>query len=114
MQQLPFHDGMSATVAVGGGTSNPFSVRNSLRQRCTIAPTLFILYFELIIDRWLSQCQVAGVEVQFKMGGKLIGERARKPMQALLYCQSSCLQMMLLWCAPVERIWCWLPEYLMK
>ena len=40
---------MSATVTVGGGTSNPFSVRNGSRQWCTIAPALFILYFGLVL-----------------------------------------------------------------
>ena len=47
------HDGMSATVTAGGGKSESFSVWNGLRQECTIAPTLFILYFGLVIDRWL-------------------------------------------------------------
>ena len=107
------HDGMSATVTVGGGRSEPFSVRNGLRQGCTIAPTLFILYFGLVIDRWLNRCQTAGVEVQFKLGVGGWLEREQRD-QALLYCWSACLQMVLLWCAPVERMWCWLPEYLMK
>ena len=70
------HVGMSATVTVGGWTSKSFSVQNGLCQGCVIAPTL---YFGLVIDRWLSQCQTAGVEVEFKMGGRLIGERTRRP-----------------------------------
>ena len=48
------HDGMSATVTVGGGKSEPFSVWNGLCQGCTITLTLFILYFGLVIERWLS------------------------------------------------------------
>ena len=75
---------MSATVTVGGGRSEPFSVRNGLRQGCTIAPTLFILYFGLVIDRWLDRCQAAGVEVQFKLGGRLIGERTKRPSSFVL------------------------------
>ena len=35
------HDGMSATVTVGGGWSEPFLVQNGLRQGCTIAPTVY-------------------------------------------------------------------------
>ena len=73
------HDGMSATVTAGGGRSEPFSVRNGLCQGCTIVPTLFILYFSFVIDRWLSRYQAVGVEVQFKLGGKLVGERTRRP-----------------------------------
>ena len=83
------HDGMSATVTAGGGRSEPFSVCNGLRQGCTIAPTLFILYFSsFVIDRWLSQCQAAVVEVQFKLGGKLVGERTRRPSSFVM---SECL-----------------------
>ena len=93
------HDGMSATVTVGGGRSEPFSVRNGLRQGCTIAPTLFILY----------RCQAAGVEVQFKLGGRLVGERTKRPSSFVL---SECL--FADDAALVERMWCWLPEYLMK
>ena len=44
-----FHDGMVASVVVGGKEAASFEVRNGLRQGCTIAPTLFILYFELVI-----------------------------------------------------------------
>ena len=82
------HDGMSATVTVRGGKSEPFSVQNGLHQGCTIAPILFILYFGLVIDRWLSQCQAVGVEVQFRLGGKLVRERTRRPSSFVL---SECL-----------------------
>ena len=82
------HDGMSATVTAGSGRSEPFSVCNGLCQGCTIAPTLFILYFSFVIDKWLSQCQAAGVEVQFKLGGKLVGERTRRPSSFVM---SKCL-----------------------
>ena len=67
-----FHDGIVATVA-------PFQVRNGLRQGCMIAPTLFILYFELVIQCWQSHCDAAGIEVLYKVGGKLVEERTRRP-----------------------------------
>ena len=73
-----FHDGMVTTVAVGGEEAPPFQVRNGLCQGCTIAPTLFILYFELVIQCWLSCCDAAGFEVLYKVGGKLVGERTRR------------------------------------
>jgi len=53
-----FYDGIAATVLVSGVDAPPFEVRNG----CTIAPTLFILYFE----------HTLGIEV---LGGKLVGER---------------------------------------
>jgi len=57
------HEGMFVTVTIRGGRSEPFSVQNGLHQGCTIAPTLFIMYFSLVIDIWSSLCQVAGIEV---------------------------------------------------
>jgi len=65
------------TLTVGGGESEPFLVQNGLRQGCTLASTLFILYFGLVIDRWLNRCQAGDLVVQFKLGGKLVGERTR-------------------------------------
>ena len=86
MQSL--HDGISATVTVGGGRSEPFFIQNGLRQGCTIAPTLFILYFGLVIDSQCGWCTVVGVKVQFKLGGKLVEERTRRPNSFVL---SECL-----------------------
>ena len=63
---------------------------------------------------WLSRCNVAGVEVQFKLGGRLVGERTRRPNSFVL---SKCLfadDAALVCCAPVERIWCWLSVRLMR
>ena len=37
-----------------------------------------------MIDRWLDRCQVAGVEVQFKLGGRLVGERTKRPSSFVL------------------------------
>ena len=37
-----------------------------------------------MIDRWLSQCHIAGVQVQFKLGGKLVGERTKRPSYFVL------------------------------
>ena len=105
------HDGMSATVTVGGGKSEPFSVRNGMV--CIKGAPSLLFCLSLVIDRWLSRCQAVGVEVQFRLGGRLVGERTRRPSFFVLS-QSVCLQMMLPWCALVKMIWSWLSGYLMK
>ena len=46
------YDGMEAEVTIGGCTSATFSVTNGLRQGCTIAPTLFALYLNRVIECW--------------------------------------------------------------
>ena len=54
-----------------------------------------------------------GMSATVTVGGR-VGERTTARSQALLYCKHACLQVMLLWCAPAERILFWLPGYLMK
>ena len=86
-----FHEGMLATVNVCGEKSSPISVTNGLHQGCTIAPTLFILYLELVIQYWCSHCQAIEIEMQYQIGGKLVEERTRRPLFLLRH--SVCLQM---------------------
>ena len=83
-----FYEGMLAIVTVCGEESSPFSVTNSLCQGCTIVPTLFILYLELVIQCWRSCCRAIGIEVQYRIGGKLVGERTRRPLS---FTVSECL-----------------------
>ena len=45
-----FHEDMQAEVKVGGALSESFAVRNGLRQGCTLAPTLFNLYFSAVVS----------------------------------------------------------------
>ena len=46
-----FHEGMHAEVRVGSTVTYTFEVRNGLRQGCTLAPTLFNIYF--LVLWWL-------------------------------------------------------------
>ena len=73
------HDGMQAEVTIDGYVTPEIEVQNGLRQGCTIAPTLFNLYFNLVIESWRQRCQTFGVDVLYKCNGKLVGERTRRP-----------------------------------
>ena len=44
-----FHVGMQPMVRVGASVSHNFEVYNGLRQGCTLAPTLFNLYFSAVV-----------------------------------------------------------------
>ena len=76
------HEGMKAEVTVDNASTPEIEVTNGLRQGCTIAPTLFNLYFNLVMDQWRKRVQPFGVEVLYKCGGKLVGERTRRPVKA--------------------------------
>ncbi len=47
-----------------------------------LAPTLFNLYFNLVIGQWRERCIEFGVNILYKCGGKLVGERTRRPLTA--------------------------------
>ena len=73
------HDDMKAEVTVNGQLSPDFEVKNGLRQGCVVAPSLFNLYFNLVINQWQKKCADFGVDILYKCSGKLVGERTRKP-----------------------------------
>ena len=73
-----FHVGMQAEVRVGASLSGSFEVKNGLRQGCTLAPTLFNIYFSAVVASWRDGCAEAGVDVLFRHGRKLVGDRTVK------------------------------------
>ena len=44
-----FHDGMKASVREGSATSIPFQVTTGTKQGCIIAPTLFSIFFSMML-----------------------------------------------------------------
>ena len=45
-----FHDGMNATVREGSDKSQPFGVTSGTKQGCVLAPTLFSIFFSLMLQ----------------------------------------------------------------
>ena len=73
-----FHDGMQAEIRVGDTTTDKIKVLNGLRQGCTLAPSLFNLYFNAMMSAWRAKCPEAGVTIRYKHGRKLVGDRTAK------------------------------------
>ena len=73
-----FHEGMHAEVRVGSTVTDRFEVRNGLRQGCTLAPTLFNIYFSAMVADWCNRNSGAGVSVLYKHGRKLVGDCTAK------------------------------------
>ena len=70
-----FHEGMHAVVRTG---TDSIEVWNGLRQGCTLAPTLFNIYFSAMVANWRDGSLQAGVSVKFKHGRKFVGDRTAK------------------------------------
>lgn len=56
-----FHHDMTAVVRVDKVLTDPFGVNCGLRQGCTLAPTLFSMYFAAVVDSWRQECSKAGI-----------------------------------------------------
>ena len=57
-----FHSRMSAIVQCGDVVTDPISVRNGLRQGCTMAPLLFNTFMWAVVARWRERIRdVPGV-----------------------------------------------------
>ena len=69
---------MHAEVRVGSTVTDRFEVRNGLRQGCTLAPTLFNIYFSAMVVDWCNRISGAGVSVLYKHGRKLVWDRTAK------------------------------------
>ena len=68
-----FHGLMHAEVRVGLTVTDRFEIRNRLWQGCTLAPTLFNIYFSAMVADWHNRSSGAGVSVLYKHGRKLVG-----------------------------------------
>ena len=74
-----FHDGMSAELKVNGELQEgEISVSNGLRQGCTMVPTLFNLFFNLVMEMWRNLCSEDGVTMLYNVDGHLVGSRSKK------------------------------------
>ncbi|CAG4946438.1 unnamed protein product [Colias eurytheme] len=65
-----FHDDMRCCVAVGGEQSDYFSVSCGVKQGCVLAPTLFAIYFAVVIKDCIEMAPV-GIRIRFRTDGKL-------------------------------------------
>ena len=62
-----FHDNMKGTVSYNGATSEPFEIRSGVKQGCVLAPTLFSIFFSVM----LSYASTEGVHLHTRSDGKL-------------------------------------------
>ena len=65
-----FHDDMKGIVSYDGETSEPFVIKNGVKQGCVLAPTLFGIFFSLLLRFAFSRSE-DGVYLHTRSDGKL-------------------------------------------
>ena len=80
------HKDSVASVRAYGKTSREFSVSAGVRQGCILAPTLFNIYFDVVIRMALEEHQRRGrgVRMAYLHEGKLIGNRKKLQWETLV------------------------------
>ena len=52
---ISFHQGMKATVKFDGSTSESFEIKNGVKQGCVLAPTLFGIFFAVLLHHVFNE-----------------------------------------------------------
>ena len=69
-----FHHNMTARVNVNGSLSEAVSVDNGVKQGDITAPTLFSIYFAVMLEHAFKYCDI-GVYIRFRTSGKVFNLR---------------------------------------
>lgn len=65
-----FHIDMKGTVQFNGSTSNPFDIRCGVKQGCILAPTLFGIFFSLLLKHAFGSA-TEGIYLHTRSDGRL-------------------------------------------
>ena len=65
-----FHTNMHSTVLFDGATSEPFPVCSGVKQGCVLAPTLFGIFFSMLLRHAFEDC-FEGVNIHTRADGNL-------------------------------------------
>lgn len=66
-----FHKDMHSTVCFDGGTSDAFPVSSGVKQGCVLAPTLFGIFFSMLLHYAFADCE-EGIYIRSRTDGKLL------------------------------------------
>ena len=83
---MSFHDGMMGTVQYDGSSSDPFPIKSGVKQGCVLAPTLFGIFFSLLL-RYAFHESDDGIFLHTRSDGNLFNLarlRAKTKVQQVL------------------------------
>ena len=66
-----FHNNMKGTVNYDGATSEPFDIHSGVKQGCVLAPTLFSIFFSMMLS-YAFKTSTEGVFLNTRADGKLV------------------------------------------
>ena len=69
-----FHEDMQGTVQYDGSSSDPFPISSGVKQGCVLAPTLFGIFFSLLLSYAFNQSE-DGVYLHTRSDGSLYNLR---------------------------------------
>ena len=67
---MSFHEDTHGTVRFDGSSSEPFPIRNGVKQGCVLAPTLFGIFFSVLLSYAFKQSD-DGIYLHTRSDGKL-------------------------------------------
>lgn len=73
------HDGMEAWICFNGELSEPIPVENGVKQGDLLAPTLFAIFFAVVLDRAFA-ANNNGIYIRYRTSGKLFNIRRLKAL----------------------------------
>ena len=69
-----FHDEIEVSVNVGGTLTDPFKVETGVKQGDLLAPTLFSVFFSIVLNDAFRDCN-QGIYIRYRSSGKLFNIR---------------------------------------
>ena len=73
-----FHDEMEVSVNVSGTLTDPFKVETGVKQGDLLAPTLFSVFFSIVLDDAFRDCNQE-IYIRYRSSGKLLTYAASLP-----------------------------------